>query len=477
MPFHPYLTRLDVSYNQLTEIPDILTRLLSLNTINVSDNQISRLPMTLVNLTNLTDLKAKNNPMTFPPMEVIEHGVEVYLLGGSKFHDRRMGMYFKSTDVHCGRAIYRKREGEDDDLEALTSYTPTVSMPISRRGSIAASKRSSVSPSRRNSVTVSRRKSLFGGGGNLSRHNSGSDMSGPGSVPRSETGKILSRSGSGSLGTSRILSRQNSGSVGEGGSVLSRQGSGLSGGLRSPHPRPASVMGSDASRPASAMSSGIKRRESNASVMFSDLVDEAPAASLPQLSPIAGSPVQKARRGGGYFDGGSNSTSSVASPLNSRPSTAPSASSSTRRSASSSQQQGALQMSDLEHKSGTDIDVDEFTRALEARLEKPRFVPFTQTKSHSKVLAISSFHALLSRPQANDAHPSARADVQTLISDSSTLNPTHPSARADLYFLPFPFKVPAVLQHRVRPPLMVRRSRHEPGQLLASCDGLVCGAI
>ncbi|NJL91655.1 MAG: hypothetical protein HC916_19150, partial [Coleofasciculaceae cyanobacterium SM2_1_6] len=54
-------TKLDLSWQELKEIPESLTNLTSLRSLDLSSNQITEIPESLTNLTSLTWLNLSSN--------------------------------------------------------------------------------------------------------------------------------------------------------------------------------------------------------------------------------------------------------------------------------------------------------------------------------------------------------------------------------------------------------------------------------
>jgi hypothetical protein len=76
------LLALDLSANQLTELPAELGRLRKLVALNLSDNQLTDLPAELGRLTGLFDLNLEGNPFHEPLASLVtqgQHAVLAYL--------------------------------------------------------------------------------------------------------------------------------------------------------------------------------------------------------------------------------------------------------------------------------------------------------------------------------------------------------------------------------------------------------------
>ena len=63
-------TELDLSDNQLTELPPEITKLTNLTTLNLSKNQLAQLPLDITKLTNLTTLNLSGNQLTQLQLEI-----------------------------------------------------------------------------------------------------------------------------------------------------------------------------------------------------------------------------------------------------------------------------------------------------------------------------------------------------------------------------------------------------------------------
>ena len=66
------LTNLNLSNNQLTELPPEIVELKNLTNLNLSSNKLTQLPSEIVKLTNLKNLFLFNNQLTELPLEIIE---------------------------------------------------------------------------------------------------------------------------------------------------------------------------------------------------------------------------------------------------------------------------------------------------------------------------------------------------------------------------------------------------------------------
>jgi Leucine-rich repeat (LRR) protein/GTPase SAR1 family protein len=65
------LTSLDLRWNKITEIPDSIANLTNLTSLNLSVNQITEIPESIANLTNLTNLDLSNNKITEIPDSIV----------------------------------------------------------------------------------------------------------------------------------------------------------------------------------------------------------------------------------------------------------------------------------------------------------------------------------------------------------------------------------------------------------------------
>ena len=70
-------TELDLSGNQLSQLPVEITKLTKLTKLDLSDNQLSELPSEITKLTNLTTLELSGNPLKTPPSEIVAQGVQI----------------------------------------------------------------------------------------------------------------------------------------------------------------------------------------------------------------------------------------------------------------------------------------------------------------------------------------------------------------------------------------------------------------
>ncbi|MEM9276480.1 MAG: leucine-rich repeat domain-containing protein, partial [Cyanobacteria bacterium P01_F01_bin.143] len=75
--------RLDLSYQELTQIPDIVLELTSLTNLYLSGNQLTNIPESITKLTNLTNLSFGNNQLTNIPEFISEltNLTTIYLTG------------------------------------------------------------------------------------------------------------------------------------------------------------------------------------------------------------------------------------------------------------------------------------------------------------------------------------------------------------------------------------------------------------
>ena len=70
------LVFLELSINQLANLPESVTNLSNLTTLDLRDNQLTNLPESVTNLSNLTTLDLEGNPLEKPPVEVANQGIE-----------------------------------------------------------------------------------------------------------------------------------------------------------------------------------------------------------------------------------------------------------------------------------------------------------------------------------------------------------------------------------------------------------------
>ncbi len=70
----PSLEILDVSKNDITELPEDPGRLVQLRVFSLTRNKLGRLPGYLAHFANLRVLKVEENPITWPVSFRDEHG-------------------------------------------------------------------------------------------------------------------------------------------------------------------------------------------------------------------------------------------------------------------------------------------------------------------------------------------------------------------------------------------------------------------
>ena len=70
------LKELDLSFNQLTTLPEAIGSLQHLTTVNLRNNQLTRLPETIHRLQQLTTLDLEANPIEKPPPEILAKGTK-----------------------------------------------------------------------------------------------------------------------------------------------------------------------------------------------------------------------------------------------------------------------------------------------------------------------------------------------------------------------------------------------------------------
>jgi internalin A len=63
---------LDLSWEQITELPEEIGQLTNLTSLNLGDNQLTLLPESIVQLTNLTSLDLRSNQLKTLPLSLIE---------------------------------------------------------------------------------------------------------------------------------------------------------------------------------------------------------------------------------------------------------------------------------------------------------------------------------------------------------------------------------------------------------------------
>ena len=70
------MTQLDLSWNQLTSLPESITKLSNLTQLDLRENKLTSLPESITKLSNLTQLDLRENPLETPPLEIAEKGIE-----------------------------------------------------------------------------------------------------------------------------------------------------------------------------------------------------------------------------------------------------------------------------------------------------------------------------------------------------------------------------------------------------------------
>src|SRR5260370_771781 len=71
------LIKLDLSKNQLSQLPPEIGQLTNLRELNCNRNQLSQLPAEIGQLTNLQKLEVNDNPrLLTPPPEIVAHGIK-----------------------------------------------------------------------------------------------------------------------------------------------------------------------------------------------------------------------------------------------------------------------------------------------------------------------------------------------------------------------------------------------------------------
>lgn len=106
--WHNKLRELDLSSNALKKFPHVLTRLVTLVKIDVSDNNIVELPAEICFLTRLITLTAEGNPLSSPTMTVVRDGVETYMIRGSEEHSVAMGI-FECFAIHSITDVFSQQ--------------------------------------------------------------------------------------------------------------------------------------------------------------------------------------------------------------------------------------------------------------------------------------------------------------------------------------------------------------------------------
>ncbi|MBD1815280.1 leucine-rich repeat domain-containing protein, partial [Microcoleus sp. FACHB-DQ6] len=73
---------LHLGRNQLTSLPESISRLTNLSELDLSSNQLTSLPESITRLTNLSTLNLfdvldlTHNPLEDPPIEIAEQGID-----------------------------------------------------------------------------------------------------------------------------------------------------------------------------------------------------------------------------------------------------------------------------------------------------------------------------------------------------------------------------------------------------------------
>src|SRR5262249_6140814 len=112
------LVALEVSENDLTELPREIGQLTGLMLLDVSRNRLTSLPAAIGQLPNLATLRVDHNPLTAPPPEVVERGTNAILmyLRAQQKHGMRRLWYSKMVLVGEGGV------GKTALLRALRGY-------------------------------------------------------------------------------------------------------------------------------------------------------------------------------------------------------------------------------------------------------------------------------------------------------------------------------------------------------------------
>ena len=75
---------LNLSENQISEIPDVIAELENLTELNLGSNQITEIPEAIITIKNLEELNVRNNPITNAPVKITDKGIYAirgYFLG------------------------------------------------------------------------------------------------------------------------------------------------------------------------------------------------------------------------------------------------------------------------------------------------------------------------------------------------------------------------------------------------------------
>ena len=155
------LKDLNMAHNRLTEVPPVIYNMIGLTTLNFKDNQLEELPYHLVRLVNLSTLEISDNRLNEPPGEVIRLGIGhimKYLQRKSnafKPESQRLDLsqlsleavpaavcvqltFVTALNVSHNRLSNLKYQGSDEmtlvDEEAMASLAEIIGAPIQAQG-------------------------------------------------------------------------------------------------------------------------------------------------------------------------------------------------------------------------------------------------------------------------------------------------------------------------------------------------------
>ena len=77
----PFLTQLDLSYNQLESVPESICEMTELNTLNLSYNAITSLPVEMGKLHKLCELPLYGLRLVYPPYSITNNGKTKDIIG------------------------------------------------------------------------------------------------------------------------------------------------------------------------------------------------------------------------------------------------------------------------------------------------------------------------------------------------------------------------------------------------------------
>lgn len=108
---------LDLSKNQIREIPEEIKSMTSLKFLAIARNQITRLPLSLGEMNSLQKLKFDENPIEFPPAEALGPPEEEMTQAQIAMKDRdgcqRVKQYLRTQKAQAMRAKLRTTSEED----------------------------------------------------------------------------------------------------------------------------------------------------------------------------------------------------------------------------------------------------------------------------------------------------------------------------------------------------------------------------